>query len=74
VKPNTPEIAMLWPLAALLLTPLILLGGLVALIGMVGIGCIRGVRTEAPKSKRAHLASVVRLENPAVDVSLRHAA
>ncbi len=67
-------VAALWPFAVLALTPLIVLGGLVAVIGVVGLTTVHHVHAWAPKPKRSQLAAVVTLDSSPVDVTLRHAA
>jgi hypothetical protein len=65
-------LAVLWPLAVLLLTPLIVLAGLVAVIGMVALGASRPMRIRG--SSRSHRATVVRVESSPADIILSQLA
>jgi hypothetical protein len=59
----------------LVITPLILLAGLVALVGLALLGATRRVRRPGvAEDGLATLAPVTRLDSRPADVALRHAA
>lgn len=54
----TPAVvAVIYPLAVLILTPLILLAGIVAVVGALALGMSRRVRTRRPGCEAPRLAS-----------------
>lgn len=64
----------LWPLAAVVLTALILTAGLLAVGGMLALGASRRRRADTPEPRRAGLASVVHLTGPPAEVVLTRPA
>lgn len=64
-------LALLWPLALVVVTALILAAGLLAVFGMLALGGRRRKRADRPESRRAGVVSVVHLPGPSAEVVLK---
>ncbi|HEX8975517.1 MAG TPA: hypothetical protein VF781_03300 [Solirubrobacteraceae bacterium] len=65
---------LLWPLGVLLMTPVVLLSGVVALLGVLVIEAGRHLPAVEARRGRAQLAPVVHLDSPPATDSLSNAA
>ena len=71
---DLPAVALLGPLAVVLLTPLILIAGLVALIGLAAIVTGRHLRSLTRSPEPTQLADVVYVDSSAGEIPLGRAA
>jgi hypothetical protein len=68
-----PRTTVIWPLAVLILTPVIVVAGLLALVVVVALGAT-GRLTREPATPTRRLAPVIPLDNPDLNTAFRRAA